>query len=250
MRTVSLAQLKADVISQADLVEVSSDTFITTTELNRWIVQSTRTFFGMFLLDSSARYFESEHQFHSEDGTGQYNLPSDFFQAYQVDVIRDGVMFPIYPATPEELAWGQFTALPSDEGCQNSYEYPDGRPRYRLIGNKIELIPVPTKIYCVKIRYVPTTIAYASGGGSQVDLSADTDYIDGINGFEQWIVYDVCIKAKMKQEEDISELMVMKRGMEKAIKRQVKKRDRGPKFIRCTEPEDRVNYGHPFFRGW
>lgn len=220
MRTVTLSQLRTDVVNQADLVAVGADTFITTTELNRWIIQSSRGFFGRFFRGASERRFEDEHSFSTVDGTTQYSLPADFFELYQAQATRDGYTVPIYPAGADELARGDNDGL---DGTQ---------PRYRVVGNTIELTPTPDTVYTVELRYCPNTVAFDSGGSAQADLSADTDYLDGVNGWEQWIVWDVCVKATLKQEQDPSGFQALKQELEAQINREKRRRDRGPKVVR------------------
>lgn len=243
-RTVTLQQIREDVIDDADLGVVNDTTFITTSRLNRWINQSLRRFIGMLLGGPGDRYFESPHQFHTEDGTAQYALPADFFQLYQAAAIIDGQLYNIYPASNEELSWGEFTPLQSDEECQNSYDYLEGVvPSYRVLGQKIEMVPVPTQVYCVKLRYAPTKIVFnGSTNLPQVELVDDDDYIDGVNGWEEWIKLDVCEKAKAKSDEDAMAFMKAKAEIEREIKEQRRRRDRGPKFMRetyCDTPSGR-----------
>lgn len=241
-RTVTLSQLRTDVVEQADLVDVDTTTFITTTVMNRWIVQSSRRFIGMLLGAYGDRYFESLHEFSTVVGTGQYALPSDFFQAYQVSAIRDGHVYALYPATDNEMAWGEDTS--------GEVEYARARPRYRLLGDYIEMVPVPSTVYRVQIRYAPTKIAYNSGGTAIADLSADTDYIDGINGWEQWIVYDVCCKALAKQREDFSEFTLLKNEIREDIYRDANNRDRQPMRVQETYQDDEPDHSYPWPGVW
>lgn len=220
-RTVSLLEMREDVVEQCDLPTPSASTFITTSRLNRWIAQSTRRFIGMLLSCLGDRYFEAPHDFDTEVGTAQYDLPDDFYQLFSVAVLWDGNMMPIHPATADELGYGE-----------GDYVRHDTVPGYRVLGSKIEMVPVPERVYSVRLRYAPTKIAFNDIGVPIADLTDDSHYIDGINGWEEWIVQDTCVKAKAKSDEDPSLFMAMKAEIEADIKAYASKRDRGPKRIR------------------
>lgn len=232
-RFVSLSQLRADAVSQADLVSVGADTFITTTELDRWIVQSSRRWLGMLLGSSGTdRYLENTNTVSVVAGQGSYLLPDNFFQLYSASVTKNGSTFPIYAATIEERARADNTSGPSTAV----------RPKYVLtygllgVAAVIQMVPTPQEDYTVTLRYAPTSIGIDSGGSQIVDLGDDSDgdRLDGVNGWEQWIVFDVCMKAKMKQEEDFSGFKLLRDEIGQEITRHASERDRGPKRVRDT----------------
>jgi hypothetical protein len=57
---------------------------------------------------------------------------------------------------------------------------------------KIRLYPIPTSGQTYYVHYVPTT--------TTIDDSADV--LRGINGWEEWIVWDVAIKCLLKEDRD------------------------------------------------
>lgn len=234
-RTATLLQLRTDARDRCDLgYTPSASTHITEDMLNRWIVQASRRYAGLLIAAYGERYFEDYHQFSTVVDQAQYDLPSDFYQELQFAVIIDGQMRPIYEAMIDDLAWGEFQALMSDDGCQTGYEYESTLPRWKIIGHKIEMVPVPTEIYCVKMRYVPNKIAFTSGGTAKIDMSADDEYIVDHNGWADFIVYSVCVDIKNRQDEDPTAFIMERDRIEREIKSYRNARSRGPNRIRNT----------------
>jgi hypothetical protein len=58
-------------------------------------------------------------------------------------------------------------------------------------------------------------------------LASDSDTFDGVNGWDEYIVIDAAIKAKVKEESDISELMAAKSAIMKRIEDSAPNRDAG-----------------------
>lgn len=63
----------------------------------------------------------------------------------------------------------------------------------------------------------------------------DTDILDGVNGWEEYVTIDAAIKALRKEESDTSILMAEKAAMMKRILDSAPNRDAGqPDFISNT----------------
>jgi hypothetical protein len=60
---------------------------------------------------------------------------------------------------------------------------------------------------------------------SYTTLASDSDTLDGINGFEELVVIDTCIKMKDREESDVSVLMGRKQMMMKRIEEMISMRD-------------------------
>lgn len=58
-------------------------------------------------------------------------------------------------------------------------------------------------------------------------LVADTDTFDGVNGWEEYIVIDAAIKARIKEESDVTDLGAQKAAMAKRIEDSAPNRDAG-----------------------
>lgn len=88
-----------------------------------------------------------------------------------------------------------------------------GRPiRYRIQGSSLKLYPLPDSAYQMRIYYTP----------SFVDLVADTDTFDGINGFEEHAIVGAIYKLKMREQmpsnEWLQELQRLETKMRAAAK--------------------------------
>lgn len=236
-RFVDLTTLRADVTFQMDMaVAIGSGEYVTTDELDRLIVQSSRIWLGEIIGASGTdRYFETTTTLSYTSSSSVATLPTDFYQLYQAAATIDGHTFPIYPATVDERAYG----------LNDPDTYYWRRPGYRItkgtlasvLTHQLEMVPAPQASYSVQIWYAPTTIAVnGAGDTAAVDIgdNAATDVIDGVNGWEQWIVWDVCSKLAIKQEMDASPYEMQKAQIEARIKRYIGERDRGPKRVRDT----------------
>ncbi len=89
--------------------------------------------------------------------------------------------------------------------------------RYRLRGNYLAFNRIPQGGLTIRVWYVPRL----------VPLAQDTDIIDGISGWEEFIAIDSAIKAKDKEESDTSVLILRKKEMKERIEQTAANRDAG-----------------------
>lgn len=89
--------------------------------------------------------------------------------------------------------------------------------RYRLSGNNIMLVPVPSNGQIIRLWYNPRPN----------QLINDTDTLDMVSGWEEYIVVDACIKAMIKEESDISGFAAQKQNVVKRIEEAAENRDVG-----------------------
>jgi hypothetical protein len=138
-------------------------------------------------------YSRASYSFNTTNGRQTYQLPADFLSLLSVDVFITGGS-PVISATAyQEEQRNAFRNYPVMFGWGSS------RPvHYQLQGGSISFIPVPQGAYRVTLNYVPTA----------PQLSDPDDFIDSINGWEEFIVLDAAIKClgKSGQNEDIPRL--------------------------------------------
>lgn len=213
-RTRTLAELRSDVESRADQPTSSASTFVTETEMNRWINQSVRRFVGLLVRSYGEPYWHKTDTINVVANTDSYDLPSDFYQLLYLRVDIDGCRTHIRRASIDDI----------DTDPDWEPDWRERPPRYRLLGSKI-WFTTPRSSHTVTIAYVPTLVVYNSGGTAIADLSADTDYVDGVNGWEEWIVLDVAIKVMAKEESDPSLLVMEKQQIEADIVADAAQRD-------------------------
>lgn len=86
------------------------------------------------------------------------------------------------------------------------YQFPynaSGRFAYRFQGANLVLSPTPTVVVSLKLYYTPTWKV----------LVADTDTFDMIDGWQEYIVVDFCIKALTKLDQPCEVFMKQKGDM-------------------------------------
>lgn len=130
-------------------------------------------------------YYESSNNIDIVAGTSSYALPSDFLKLIGMDVKRsNGEYFSMHRYSKAERNTYSYyrIAAVSREWTQ-----------YRIRGNNVVLIPEPnwTETAGVRMLYVPVPD----------DLSDDSDTLDGVAGWEDWIVYKCLIKFIGGKEE-------------------------------------------------
>lgn len=89
--------------------------------------------------------------------------------------------------------------------------------QYRLLGNQIWLIPLPMAAMPLRIWYVPRF----------VPLANSADSFDAINGWEEWVVNDVAMKALAKEESDISAVQALQAVQNERLASIMENRDAG-----------------------
>jgi len=89
--------------------------------------------------------------------------------------------------------------------------------RYRLIGTKIWIKPVPPAGVVFRLWYAPAVTA----------ITSDSTSLPDFQGWLEYVVIDAAIKCKRKQEMDTGELQLAKDRLEARIRRAGKNRDVG-----------------------
>jgi hypothetical protein len=134
-------------------------------------------------------------------------LPSDCYKVRGLDYQYGGDWCP--------LRRFQFTER---ETYSNSHKT-NLELRYRLIKDSIYILPEERATGSYRLWYVP----------EHVDLVDETDTLDGKNGFEEYVILDVAMKCKIKEESDTTEL----------------ERARNEALVRVTTMSQERDYGGP-----
>lgn len=274
---VPLAALRLQAQQRSDLENSPN---ISTPEWNLYISQSYKELYDMLVSAYGNDYFvATPYQFST--GTGAYySLPSDFYKLLGVDLQYSG----------SPTGWISLRRFELIE--RNKYLYPNTATnysgytnlRYRLSGNQIEFIPLPSSGQLMQLLYIPeptsliytpvcsttlssATVSMADVSGLTVGMQAqgtgvpsntvissidtalntvvlsaaatatqssvvisfwdDAVTLDGIAGWEEYVIIDAAIKAQIKQERPIDELMVQKAAMKLRIESMAEGRDAG-----------------------
>lgn len=200
-RTRTLANLRADVRNRADMS--FAEDFITDAELTEYINQSIARLYNIIVNQAQDHYIISTTQAITP-GTNDYALPNDFYKLRGVDILVNGVYVPLQRES-------FYKRSDNNMGLQVGITVPT---TYRVVGSNIRVFDTPSAT-TIKLWYIP----------APTRLSADSDTFDGISGFEEWVVIDSAIKCKVKQEDDVSILLVERGALQMEIIDSISPRD-------------------------
>lgn len=196
--------------------------FYTTQEWNSMISQSWKEFYDIILQKFGDDYYIAPPYTYTTTGTVDptyqaqvFPLPDDFYKLMRCEVALN-------PADPNSwITLRQFQAIQA-----NLYNYPNvytfygiTNLRYRLWGNNLQIVPIASAGQTLRIWYSP----------KPNQLVNDTDIVECISGFEEYIVVDACIKALVKEEsfEQAQAFMLQKAALLKRIEEAAENRNVG-----------------------
>lgn len=212
-RSVSLSEIREEIRLRYDLPSAfSSTTFVTTTAVNSFINQSLQAYYAILLECFGDNYFAASSTITTNDGVAVSSVPSRFTKLISLYWLRgtnDAVK--ILPANATEIGLYSLGSVP----------WTDYAPRYRLSGATFEWFPTPSAEYPVRCDYMALP----------ANLSADADIFDGGNGWEEWVVLDVCRKIAGKEEKDPSTWLTERADVEQRIRKQAPDRDEGEPLV-------------------
>lgn len=188
--------------------------FFLDTELNGWISDSYKELYDILVQKFGDDYYVADPYEFTTDGTSDtFDLPEDFYKLLGVDLSLTG-------GNPS----GWVTLKPFMMAERNRYSVPNFQSfygitnlRYRLRGNSLWFTPLPSSGQSLRILYCPRP----------TDLSADEDTVDGVSGWEEYIIADCAIKCMAKEESDPQVFMMQKQGLLKRIEEAGENRDAG-----------------------
>ncbi len=202
---VTVDDLRPQARQRADMVNAN---FVSPSEWVSYIDKSYKELYDQLVV-SFEDYYTIMTQFTVASGETSYSLPADFYKLRGVDRAMGGSNF---------YALRRFVF--EDRNRRGYYQrYRGVQPyiAYRLMANSIIFSPEDQAPGDYRMWYVPAATTLTSG--------ADT--IDGINGWESYVVVGAAIMALMKEESDISALLLEKQGIEKRIRDMALDRDVG-----------------------
>lgn len=216
---MSLGELRQRSQQRADRL---NSNFVTLPEWNSYINESLFELYDL-LVNSYEEYFVAPVVSFTTDGQNSlYALPN-------------GVNFsaapPFYRLMGVDLALssspnGFVTIKKFNFIERNKYVYPNTASTiygvynlsYRLLGNQIEFIPLPSGNQTIRLWYIPRMPMLLKDN----DVSAS-----GISGWLEYIITDAAIKALQKEESDVSVLMAQKQALKIRIEESAVNRDVG-----------------------
>jgi len=220
---VNLTELRTLTRQRADQ---ENSQFVTDTELTRYLNNSWGELYNLIIENFNDDYFTTSNTFSLASGTDTYDLPSDFYKSRGVDlVVSSTESVPL-----RRYNWAQRT--------RNSVTVYARDYRYRIQKGSIVFTPAPSSNDSIKLWYIPspkrllskTTTAITRGSttmwttGSHEFVVGDT--ITG-QGFLATDYNDSAIKMQVKEEQDVTGLMVQKNQLVERIITESQNRDAG-----------------------
>lgn len=197
-------------------IEMENSGFIKDAEFNSYINASIKELYDLMISAYGNDYFANTtpHVITTNSMDTFYALPADFYKLLGVDLVMGANrIIKLRPFQFNERdkyqIGGQWSAVLGNDG-----------PRYKLTANKIQFAPYPAGSYTVNLWYIPVP----------AELTLDTDTMESLMGWEEYVIVDVCIKALNKADLNPSAFMAQKAELKHRIEKMKEDRDAGQSF--------------------
>lgn len=194
--------------------------FYTQQELNNMVSQSFKELYDILIQKFGNDYYIAPPFSYVTTGqvdpitqTQTFPLPNDFYKLMRVEVALNA-------GDPNSwVTLRQFDAIQANLwNFPNVYTfYGITNLRYRLWGTNLQIVPIASSGQTIRIWYSPRAN----------QLINDTDTVDAISGYEEYIVADVCIKMLAKEESDVTIFAAQKAALMKRIEEAAENRNVG-----------------------
>lgn len=209
-RNATLGTLKTMIREQADMV---SSSFITEAELNRYVNNSCAELYGLLVRAYGEDYYMTETSVVVPANSESVSLPSGFFKLLQVE---------IRPPSQRPILLRQYMLRDKHNYVVGSGNY---NFRYRIMGSKIYLDQTTKNALTLHMFVVPAF----------TDMVNDSDSFDFVNGWEDYVIADVCMKVLAKQQDDLSYYIGKKTEQLDRINKEKMARN-------LSEPQEMIGY--------
>ena len=226
---MSLSELGIQCRNRADRL---NSNFVTLPELNSYINQSQYELYDL-LITAYEDYFKAPDAiFYSNGGNQQlYPIP-DGVTTFLTNITQT----PFVPPPLYKLLGLDMGLNTANNGWvsvdkynfidRNRFFYPNTSStlygvfnlQYRMMGNFLELIPVPSQGQPFRIQYIPKL---------PVLLKPEDLTTTSISGWIEYVITDVAIKILQKEESDVSVLAAQKMALKQRIETSAVNRDAG-----------------------
>lgn len=229
---MSLGQIRLASQQRADMV---NSNFVTTQEWNSYINQSYTELYDLMVQVYGDEYFVATPYQFVTDGRypALYPLPPQLYKLMGVDLS-------IAASTLSWVTLKKFSFI-----SRNRYIFGNTpvsylgvlNLRYRMLGSNIELIPQPSSGQTVQLWYVPRPSV----------LLADSDILDSVSGWSEYVITSAALKAMQKEESDVSVLGAQLLDLRHRIEAAASNRDVGePECASDIRRIDGSYYGDGF----
>lgn len=223
---MNLQQIRIASQQRADRV---GSNFVALPELNSYINQSCFELYDLLVTLFEDQYVAPPALFYTNGSLFRYPLPDGILTFKDINgtnFIPDpfykllGVDLGLNNANNAYVTVNRFNFID-----RNRFVYPNSAStiygvfnlQYRVLGNIIEFIPTPSASQPIRLWYIPKLR----------ELLLDTDTLDSISGWSEYVITDVAIKILQKEESDVSVLAAQKMMLIKRINDSASNRDAG-----------------------
>jgi hypothetical protein len=207
-RTIAVSELMTIIRS---LTEQDSSKFISDTELLAYIDQGHVELYGL-LIEADQDYNLEFANFTTVAGTSIYQLPANFYKFRGLDVSETGLSSTSFP-------WEERQKFTNQSYISTTTGH---NLHHCLLGNTIMILPDPGAT-ALTMWYTPVPTR----------ISSSTQLIDGVAGYEYYIIYSAAINITIKAEQDPAGYIALRDYQKNRISVQARKRDDvGPERVR------------------
>jgi hypothetical protein len=186
--------------------------FITDAGWNEFINSSYAELYDIVIESYEDYYIKDPLTITVQPGSNTIDLPSDFYKLKGIDY-QEGLN-PVQNNDWIDLRLFDFAKRNRNTNLSRVIGNQPYK-QYRILGDKIYIIPTENAGGSYRLWYNPPITT----------LVDDTDEIDGVNGWEEYIVVDAGIKALVKEESSTTDLERAKQKLLDRIESSSKKRD-------------------------
>ena len=183
--SVTLLQLRD---SAKDRSDMTGSTRVPDPQWNEYINKSKDRLYDLLIAAYDSEYYTISALINVVANIDTYALPSDFYKTVLLECIVD--TFHSYPLKKFNFGSKNNAVYPTNFNRYGNYI------RYREVKDNIIFHPVPIVNSTLKLWYIPLA----------TNLVADGDLLKGFNGWEEYIILDVAIKAARNEETDTKDL--------------------------------------------
>lgn len=209
---ITFSELKQAARERADMTESE---FVTDSELAFYINSSIAELHDLLIQSYNSDYAVKDVQFTTIGQQSEYELST---------IIPDGDFYKLRAMDAQLNGDDWFTLKPFNFNERNRFQHFGvwdylgiTNVRYRIVGSRLILSPVPDRDLQVRVWYVPLA----------TKLVADTDQLDDLNQYAEYVIVDAAIKMLNKEESDVNVLMSQKMALKRRIEEAANNRDVG-----------------------
>lgn len=182
---ITLQELRDSCKDRADMV---NSTRIPDSTWLEYINKSKDRLYDRIISAYDSEYYTISQDISVVNGTNTYALPNDYYKTVLLEYVIDSThSYPLKKFFFNEKNAG---VLPL------GYRRYGTNLKYREVADNLILHPTPTANCTLRLWYIPLA----------TNLTEDDDELKGFNGWEEWIILDVAIKAARSEETDTKDL--------------------------------------------